>query len=456
MPAVEPVRFNMAAVRSFDIRGVVGRDLDVGDASILGGAYASLARERGLKRIGVGRDGRTTSPAFEAALVEALVAGGMQVVRIGVGPTPQLAFAVRTLGLDGGIMVTASHNPPPENGFKLLLGEERIHGAALRALLSRDGADAPGGSVEEVSVSDAYLTALAELGPRLQPLKIAWDCGNGATGPTVERLVERLPGEHVLLYTEVDGRFPNHHADPAVEANLRDLQRAVVSHGCDLGIAFDGDGDRVGCVDGSGAVVWADQMLLLLASDLLRDKPGATVVGDVKCSRVLFDGVAELGGKGIMVPSGYVLVRDSMKREGALLGGELSGHVFYNDGWDGTDDGIYVAMRLLLAITRSGRSLAEFRAALPPTVATPEYRIPYAGDRRGLVAAVGERLLAEGADVNTGDGLRVNTPDGWWMLRASGTESKLTIRCESGDKEGLERLMSQVRRELRQSGVELG
>jgi len=188
----------------------------------------------------------------------------------------------------------------------------------------------------------------------------------------------------------------------------------------------------------------------------LRDKPGATVVGDVKCSRVLFDGVRELGGRALMVPSGYVLVRDAMKREGALLGGELSGHVFYNDGWDGTDDGIYVAMRLLLAITRSGRSLAEFRNALPPTVATPEYRIPYAGDRRGLVAEVGQRLLAEGADVNTGDGLRVNTPDGWWMLRASGTESKLTIRCESGDKDGLERLMSQVRRELRTSGVELG
>jgi phosphomannomutase len=307
-----------------------------------------------------------------------------------------------------------------------------------------------------VSVAEAYLEALAESASRLKPLKVAWDCGNGATGPTVERLVRRLPGEHVLLYTDIDGRFPNHHADPAVEANLRDLQRAVVGAGCDLGIAFDGDGDRVGAVDGSGAVVWADQMLLLLASDLLKDRPGATVVGDVKCSRVLFDGVAALGGRSVMVPSGYVLVRDSMRREGALLGGELSGHVFYNDGWDGTDDAMYVAMRLLLAITRSGRSLAEFRNSLPPTVATPEYRIPFAGDRRALVAEVGERLRAEKADVNTGDGLRVNTPDGWWMLRASGTESKLTIRCESGDDDGLERLMSQVRRELRQSGVELG
>lgn len=446
----------MAAVRSFDIRGVVGRDLDVGDATLLGGAYATLARERGLKRIGVGRDGRISGPAFEAALVEALAASGMAVTRIGVGPTPQLAFAVRTLALDGGIMVTASHNPPPENGFKLLLGSERIHGAALKALLARDGEAAPGGSVEEVSVTDAYLDELVAAASRIRPLKVAWDCGNGATGAIVERLTARLPGEHVLLHTEIDGRFPNHHADPAVEANMRDLQRAVVGHGCDLGIAFDGDGDRVGCVDGSGAVVWADQMLLLLASDLLRDRPGATVVGDVKCSRVLFDGVRALGGRAVMVPSGYVLVRDSMKREGALLGGELSGHVFYNDGWDGTDDALYVAVRLLQAIARSGRSLAEFRASLPPTVATPEYRIPYAGDRRGLVAEVGARLAGAGADVDTGDGLRVTTPDGWWMLRASGTESKLTIRCESGDADGLERLMSQVRRELRLSGVELG
>jgi phosphomannomutase len=204
----------MAAVRSFDIRGVVGRDLDEGDARILGGAYASLAQERGLKHIGVGRDGRLTSPRLEAALLEGLVAGGMQVTRIGVGPTPQLAFAVRHLKLDGGIMVTASHNPPPENGFKSLLGAERIHGEALRALVARPARPAPGGSVENLSVSEAYIAELAEAAPRLAPLKVAWDCSNGATGEIVERLVQRLPGEHVLLNTEIDGRFPAHHADP--------------------------------------------------------------------------------------------------------------------------------------------------------------------------------------------------------------------------------------------------
>jgi phosphomannomutase len=446
----------MAAVRSFDIRGVVGRDLDEGDARILGGAYASLAQERGLRHIGVGRDGRLTSPRLEAALLEGLVAGGMQVTRIGVGPTPQLAFAVRHLKLDGGIMVTASHNPPPENGFKSLLGSERIHGEALRALVARPARPKHGGSVDNRSVSEAYIAELAEAAPRLAPLKVAWDCSNGATGEIVERLVRLLPGEHVLLNTEIDGRFPAHHADPAVEANMRDLQRAVVGHGCDLGIAFDGDGDRIGAVDGSGAMVWADQLLLLLTSDLLRDHPGATVVADVKSSRVFFDGVAELGGRAVMVPSGYVLVRDAIREEGALLGGELSGHVFYNDGWDGTDDALYVAIRLLLALTRSGRSLAQFRAALPRTIVTPEFRIPCAGDRKAIVAEVGERLEAEGVEINRADGLRVTNPDGWWLLRASGTESKLTIRCESADEDGLERLMTQVRRHLRQSGIELG
>jgi len=450
-----PSGFNLAAVRSYDIRGVVGRDLGEADARWLGGAYAAQARRRGLSRIGVGRDGRLSSPALEAALVEGLVAGGMAVTRIGLGPTPQLAFAVRTLGLEGGVMVTASHNPPPENGFKVLLGAERIHGEALRALVATPPEPASGGSVRTASVSEAYVAALAEGADRLAPLKVAWDCANGATGEVLERLVARLPGEHVLLNTAIDGRFPAHHADPTVEANMRDLQRAVVENRCDLGVAFDGDGDRIGAVDGSGAMVWADQLLLLLAADLLRDHPGAVVTADVKSSRVFFDGAAALGGRPVMTPSGYVLVRDAMRREGALLGGELSGHVFYNDGWDGTDDALYVAVRLLQALARSGRSLAQFRASLPPTVVTPEFRIPCAGDRRRLVAEVGERLDAAGVEINRADGLRVTTPDGWWLLRASGTESKLTVRCESADKHGLERLMTEVRRQLRLSGVEL-
>jgi len=239
-----------------------------------------------------------------------------------------------------------------------------------------------------------------------------------------------------------------------VEANMRDLQSAVVAHGCDLGIAFDGDGDRVGAVDGSGALIWADQLLLFLAADLLRDHPGATVVADVKSTRVLFDGVDALGGHAIMVPSGYVLVRQAMRKHGALLGGELSGHIFYADGWDGTDDAVYVALRLLRALSRGNQSLGAFREGLPRTVTTPEARIPCPEAAKArVIAEVGARLREQGARVDEGDGLRVTTDDGWWLLRASGTESKLTCRCEAADEAGLERLSLQLRRELRASGA---
>ena len=445
-----------AAVRAFDIRGQVPRDLDESDARLLGGAYASLARERGLSRIGVGRDGRLTSPAMEAALLEGLVAGGMHVTRIGVGPTPMLTFAVRSMGLDGGVMVTASHNPPGDNGFKLLLGADRIHGAALKALVAREGAQAPGGSIREIAVLQDYVSDLAASARDLRPLKVAWDCGNGASGEVIERLTQRIPGEHVLLHTEIDGRFPNHHPDPAVGANLRDLQTAVVQHGCDLGIAFDGDGDRLGAVDSSGAVVWADQLLLLLAADVLRENPGAAIAGDVKSSRVLFDGVRELGGRPVMVASGYVLVREAMARENALLAGELSGHMFYADRWECTDDALYAAMRLLQALSRSNRSLADFRASLPRTVITPEFRIPCPDDRKAaVVAEVEARLREQGVQIDRGDGLRITTDDGWWLLRASGTEAKVTCRAEAYDEASLERLMLQLRRELRESGIEL-
>ncbi len=445
-----------ASVRAFDIRGVVGRDLDEEDARLLGAAYAATARERGLRRVATAYDGRLSSPSLETALVEGLVAGGLEVIRVGRGPTPMLAYAVQTLGLEGGVMVTASHNPPADNGFKLLLGAERLHGEGLRALAARAGEPAPGGRVDTAQVADGYVDLLARSARELRPLKVAWDCGNGATGEVVRRLVERLPGEHLVLHAEIDGRFPNHHPDPAVGANLRDLQAAVTAHGCDLGLAFDGDGDRIGAVDGAGAVVWADQLLLLIAADLLRDHPGTTVVADVKCGRALFDGVEALGGRAVRAPSGYVRVREAMKREGALLAGELSGHVFYADLFDGTDDALYAAIRVLRALSRSNQSLAEFREGLPRHITTPEFRIPCADDRKAaVVAEVAARLEARGLEVDRLDGLRVADDDGWWLLRASNTEARVTCRCEARDAEALERLMSALRRELRGSGLEL-
>jgi phosphomannomutase len=439
------------AVRAYDIRGVAGRDVTAEGVRRLGFAYAALARSRGLRRIAVGRDGRLSSPGLERALVTGLVDGGMSVLRIGLGPTPKLAFAVRALGLDGGLMVTASHNPPNENGIKLLLGAERIHGAALAALVGSSGSPAPGGAAVTVDVSDAYLDALAGAATALRPLKVAWDCGNGATGPMVEQLVRRLPGEHLVLNGKVDGRFPNHHPDPAVAANLSQLQAAVRRGGCDIGFAFDGDGDRIGVVDGSGEPVWSDHLLLFLARDLLARRPGAAVIADVKSSRLLFDGVAAAGGRAVMAPSGYVLVREAMRRQGALLAGELSGHIFFSDEWDGTDDALYAAIRTLAAVSRPGRALADFRRSLPATFATPEMRIP-TPRARAVIDQIARLLGRPSADPAMG--VRETSADGWWLVRASGTEAKITCRCEAGDPEALERLKGVLRARLQTCGVE--
>ena len=437
------------AVRAYDIRGVAGRQVTAEGVRRLGLNYAALARRRGLNRIGVGRDGRLSSPGLERALVRGLVEGGMHVVRIGLCPTPKLGFAVRALKLDGGIMVTASHNPPAENGLKVLLGQERIHGDALKALVQMQGAAADGGRVQRASVTDAYLDALAQAGRGMAGLAVAWDCGNGATGPVVEALTRRLPGRHVLLNTEVDGGFPNHHADPAVAANLAQLQAAVLEHGCDVGVAFDGDGDRIGAVDETGRPVSADHLLLFLAKDLLTRRPGAMVVGDVKCSRLLFDGVRQAGGRAAVAPSGYVLVRQMLQREGALLAGELSGHIFFADDWDGTDDAIYAAMRVLRMLS-GGRRLSDLRRDLPPTFATPELRIACA-DPQGVV-----RCLAgwtpEG-QLDASFNLRCETEDGWWLARASGTEAKITCRCEADTAEGLKHLTRTLLGRLRACGV---
>jgi phosphomannomutase len=451
-----PSRINPAAVRSYDLRGVVGRELGPNDAHALGLAFATAARAQRLRSIAVGRDGRDSSPALEEALVAGLVAGGVRACRIGLGPTPMLYFAVHACGFDGGIMVTGSHNPRDENGFKLLLGAEPVYGAALRKLVNVEPRPRPNGVAAERSVSGAYLRSLAHLARGARPFKVVWDCGSGAVGAVIEELTQLLPGTHILLNERVDGRFPAHHPDPAVAANLHELQTTVVAQQADLGIAFDGDGDRIGVVDATGTIVWADQLLLLLAAEVLERQPGAAIVADVKSSHVLFEGIRRLGGRAVMAPSGYVLVRAAMLDAGAPLAGEMSGHIMFANAWHGSDDALYVAMRLLHALSQCGVSLAEFRRALPRTMATPELRIACPPTRKqAIVREVAARLRATGAQIDTTDGMRVTSKDGWWLLRASGTESKLTARCEARDEEGLTRLRSMLARQLRASGIEL-
>jgi phosphomannomutase len=449
--------FNRTIQREYDVRGIVGSTLHAEDARALGRSYAALAVSEGAKKIAVGRDGRTHSPELEAALIEGLTAGGLDVVRIGMGPSPMLYFAVSTLDVDGGIQVTGSHNPADYNGFKMLLNGRSVFGTEIQDLGRRaaEGDWSEGaGIVSDHDIIDDYVDALVK-GFDGKAYRIGWDAGNGAGGPVLEKLVKRLPGEHHLLYTDVDGRFPNHHPDPTVEANLADLKKLVADKHLDFGIAFDGDADRIGAVDGEGRVFWGDQLLIILAGPVLRDEPGATIIADVKASQTLFDRIAAMGGKPLMWKTGHSLIKSKMKETGSPLAGEMSGHIFFKHRWYGFDDALYAAVRLIEAVSASGKSLTELKSEMPVSVATPELRFQIEESRKfAVIDEVAKRLAAEGAEVNATDGVRVKTVDGWWLLRASNTQDVLVARAEARDERGLERLMQQVDRQLALSDVE--
>ncbi len=451
-----PHTFNRTILREYDVRGIVGSTLHPEDAYALGRSYAALAVSEGAKRVAVGRDGRTHSPELEAALINGLTQGGLDVVRIGMGPSPMLYFAVATLDVEGGVQVTGSHNPADYNGFKMLLNGRSVFGAEIQDLGRRaaQGDWSEGqGAVEEADIVDSYVDALVK-GFDGKAYRIGWDAGNGAGGPILDKLVARLPGEHHTLYTEVDGRFPNHHPDPTVEANLADLKKLVADKQLDFGFALDGDADRLGAVDSKGRVIWGDQLLIILAAAVLKDQPGATIIADVKASQTLFDRIAEMGGKPLMWKTGHSLIKSKMKETGAPLAGEMSGHIFFKHLWYGFDDALYAAVRTIRAVAASGKSLTQLKDEMPVSVATPELRFQVDEARKfAVIGEVAERLAAEGAEVNSTDGVRVKTDDGWWLLRASNTQDVLVARAEAKDQAGLDRLMATVNDQLEKSGI---
>jgi phosphomannomutase len=450
-------KFNPTILREYDIRGIVGDTLTEADAYALGRTYAALARDEGAKRIAVGRDGRTHSGMLEAALVRGLTEGGIDAVLTGMGPSPMLYFATHYLDVDGGIQVTGSHNPADYNGFKLLLKGRSVFGQEIQALGRRSAAgdwSEGDGTTEEVDVREAYADRLLD-GFSGKAYRVGWDAGNGAAGPILDMLIERLPGQHHAIFTKVDGRFPNHHPDPTVEKNLEHLKQLVADKGLDFGIAFDGDGDRIGAVDGKGRVIWGDQLLMILAEPVLKEQPGATIIADVKASQTLFDRVAELGGSPLMWKTGHSLIKSKMKETSAPLAGEMSGHIFFKHRWYGFDDALYAAVRLIEAVSASGKSLTEIMDAMPKSVATPEMRFQVDEVRKfAIVDEVRDRLSSDGAKVDATDGVRVSTGDGWWLLRASNTQDVLVARAEAADQAGLDRLVAQIDGQLAKSGVE--
>jgi phosphomannomutase len=468
--------------REYDIRGVYGASLTEGDAYAIGRAAAVLFREGGGRCMAVGRDGRLSSPALEAALVDGLRDGGVDVLRIGLGPTPMLYYAeASTPEVQGGIQVTGSHNPADHNGFKIVFGGRALFGAEIRQIgvIARDigardigardmGAHEIASGRGEINVRGTcgareillpYVSRLLEGLSAIRRgdaagLRIGWDAGNGAAGPAIEALVAQLPGEHHLLFTNIDGHFPNHHPDPTDDVNLTDLRKLVAARRLDFGLAFDGDGDRIVVIDALGRAILGDQLLAILAEDLLRDCPGAAVLADVKASQAVFERIAALGGRPLMGPAGHSLIKSTMKQTGAMLAGETTGHIFYAHRYYGFDDALYAAVRLMAAVVRLGHSVTALHDVLPAMFNTPELRFAVDPSRKwAVVDEVAARLAVAGANVDTTDGLRVARDGGWWLLRASNTQDMLVARAESGTAGGLTALMAEIDAQLAVSGV---
>ncbi|MGH6944850.1 MAG: phosphoglucomutase/phosphomannomutase PgmG, partial [Geminicoccaceae bacterium] len=440
--------FHPTILREYDVRGIVGETLFAADAYALGRAYGTILGATGGRRVCLGMDGRLSSPELAEALARGLRQSGLEVLRIGLGPTPMLYFAVHHLHADGGIQVTGSHNPPSHNGFKMMLGLKPMFGARLQEIgrIAAEGALASGaGRERRAPVFHAYVDRLLRDFPGGGELSVVWDAGNGATGEALQALCARLPGRHRLLFADIDGRFPNHHPDPTVPENLEDLILAVRAERAELGIAFDGDGDRIGVVDGAGRIMFGDQLMQILADEVLARHPGAPIIADVKASQALFDEIGRLGGKAVMWKTGHSLIKSAMAEMKAPLAGEMSGHIFYADGFYGHDDALYVAIRLLGILAQGERTLAELRDRMAPMVNTPELRFDCPDERKfAVIEEVKARLAADGARVNGIDGVRVSTDEGWWLLRASNTQAVLVARAEAGDEAGLQRLKRQI------------
>ena len=454
-------QFAPTILREYDIRGVVGETLHARDAHAVGLAFGTAVRGGGGRTVSVGYDGRLSSPELEAALVEGLRACGLTVWRIGLGPTPMLYFATTTIPADAGIMVTGSHNPPDQNGFKMMLRGAAFYGEAIQNLarVASAGAfheDSPGEVVQRPiagSYVERLVAGLEESGPLGRPLSVAWDAGNGAAGAVLSDLIGRLPGRHMLLNGDIDGRFPAHHPDPTVERNLRQLQQAVADGQYDLGIAFDGDGDRIGVVDELGRTLWADQLMILYARNVLRAHPGATIIADVKSSQVFFDEVDRAGGLPLMWRTGHSLIKSKMAETGSPLAGEMSGHIFFGRPYYGFDDALYAAVRLIGILGQEDRPLSVLRTTWPGVVNTPEQRVPSTDARKfAVIDRIKEQLREQDALVNDIDGVRVQTDDGWWLLRASNTQAILVARCEARNPAALDRLKLSVNRALEAVG----
>jgi len=450
-------QFDPTILREYDIRGIIDKTLTYKDAEFIGRAFGTMVADAKGTSICVGYDGRLSSPNFERAVIDGITASGLTAIRIGLVPTPMLYYGVHELQTDAGIMITGSHNPPDYNGFKFMMGKEPFFGKQIQQLgiIAANGSFKTGlGNVQEQNIHGSYVKRLMADYDGKRNLKLAWDSGNGAAGRVMADLCLRLPGQHILLNEEIDGNFPSHIPDPTLPAALEQLRKVVLAEKCDFGIAFDGDGDRIGVIDDEGQILWGDQILAIFASDILTHNPGAKIIADVKASQGLFEEVERLGGKPILCRTGHSFIKEKMLKTKALLAGEMSGHIFFSDKYFGYDDALYAAIRLLSLISRKKTSLANIRKGLPKFVNTSELRFECNEARKfGIVDEILLRMRKKGIKIIDVDGVRVHTEDGWWLLRASNTENVLVARCEAKNNPGLTRLCGSLLKELKKSGL---
>ena len=453
-------RFHPTILRAYDIRGIFEDTLTTDDAFAIGLSFISIQKQRGLgNEVAVGRDGRLSSPALAAALIDGLVAGGAQVSDIGCGPTPMLYFAAHELASGGAIQVTGSHNPPTHNGFKMVMGGLSFFGVDIEELgrVSAAGPDRnDDGGVVTRDIEEAYVDRLAA-GAVATGLSVIWDCGNGASGPATEKLVAHLDGTHKVLFPEIDGTFPNHHPNPVDPETLELLRAEVAAAGANLGIGFDGDGDRIGIIDGKGRQVPGDLLTAFLAKDVSARHPGAPILLDVKSSEAALRLVESAGADAQIWKTGHSHMKKRMKELEAPLAGEMSGHIFIADNYLGFDDAIYAAARVITQMVKGGQSITEFMDSLPEQHATPELRIDCPDTVKfDAMEKIRAHVLSghDAKDVNSIDGVRVRSGDGWWLIRASNTEAALVARAEAAGRAALDRLLGDIETTLAAAGLD--
>ena len=453
-------QFHPTILRAYDIRGIFEDTLTTDDAFAIGLSFITIQKQRGLgNEVTVGRDGRLSSPALAAALIDGLVAGGAQVSDIGCGPTPMLYFAAHELGSGGAIQVTGSHNPPTHNGFKMVMGGLSFFGADIEELgrVSAAGPDrTDDGGVVARAIEETYINRLAD-GAVATGLSVIWDCGNGASGPATEKLVARLDGTHTVLFPEIDGTFPNHHPNPVDPETLELLRAEVAAAGADLGIGFDGDGDRIGIIDGKGRQVPGDLLTAFLAKDVAARHPGTPILLDVKSSEAALRLIENAGADAQIWKTGHSHMKKRMKELEAPLAGEMSGHIFIADNYLGFDDAIYAAARVITQMVKGGQSITEFMDSLPEQHAAPELRIDCPDTVKfDMMEKIRAHVLSghDATNVNSIDGVRVRSGDGWWLIRASNTEAALVARAEAADRAALDRLLGDIETTLAVAGLD--